>query len=264
MVKFNESVSFHSAGFSLGKMLRPFLIFAFLVFSAFMYLETTKFAYANIYADAILSKKQYSNKDLFIKYHDKIVYIKSLNPVLKEAEGVKVFYIKNNKLSKFISADKAVFNGEYWKMKNAKTVKITKTGIFTEYKNVSVLKDFKPKIISNLKNISSISLYDAVLAVKLFKDVNVNTLLSIVFFKIFTPLCMIALIAVLFIKAPVHQRVSNLSLFMIKSLLLTILLWGVHLMIYKFAKQGVLNPYVLILPSLGMFLYALVLYYKEK
>jgi lipopolysaccharide export system permease protein len=264
MIKFNELVSFYSLGYTVKKLIKPFFFFAFSVFLLFIALESGKFAYVREYADSILNKKQFSNTNLFIKHGNKIIYMRKLTPLLKQAEGLKIFYFKNLKVVKIITSDKAYFRENVWFVKNAEIKYINSKNIIISHGDLYVLKNFKPKIISNLKNLNSISLYDAFIAIKLFKDVNINMLLSIVFFKIFTALCMLFLLIIIMFKTPIHQRISNVSLFLVKSVLFTILVWGIQLMIYKFAKQGVLSPYALIVPFGFMGLYSLFLIYKEK
>jgi len=264
MIKFNEIVSFYSLGFLKTKILRPFLFVSFSVFFIFMYLDSGKFAYVKEYASSILNKKKYTNSNLFLKYHDKIIYIKKIEPILKEAHEVKVFIFDNQKVKRIIYAKKAVFKNDEWFSDNAFITEIYDDRIETKKQSVNILKGFKPKIIANLKTLNSISLYDAYVAIKLFKDVNINALLSIVFYKVFTSLSLIGVLIILMFKAPMHQRISNVSLFLVKSVFFTILMWGIQLIIYKFAKQGVISPYVLMLPSAVVYLYAIFLIYKER
>jgi lipopolysaccharide export system permease protein len=264
MVKFNEIVSFYSLGFSPKKLLKPFMFLGLSFFALFMFLDSGKFAYVNEYANAILNKNNYSSNNLFLKYNDKIIYIKKIRPILKEAENLKVFVLDKNTIKKIIVAKKAKFKDDVWIAKKAEITLLSADKITHEVKDIKILKGFKPKIISNLKNLNSISLYDAYIAIKLFNDVNINTLLSIVFYKIFTALSLIFIIFVLMFKIPLHSRISNVSLFLVKSTFLTILIWGSDLMIYKFAKQGVVSPYLLALPFFVIFIYGLYLYYKEK
>jgi lipopolysaccharide export system permease protein len=264
MVKFNEIVSFYSLGIGVKKLLKPFISFALLVFTVFFALQFTKFPYMRQYADNLLSHKKLTDKNLFLKWQNKVIYIQKLNPVLKEAFNMRVFYLKNSKVEKIVIANKAVFSQNEWIVKNATVKYLKENEVVVKKENLKILKDFKPKIISNLKNLNSISIYDAYLAITLFKDVNVNTLLSIVFFKIFSALSLILLIVVLMFNAPLHVRISNISLFMVKSLLFTIFLWGSELMLYKFAKQNVINPYVLMLPFFIILLVELIIVYKEK
>jgi lipopolysaccharide export system permease protein len=264
MIKFNEIVSFYSLCFSPGKILKPFILLALIVTSVFFTLDSGKFAYVREYADSILNKKQFNGSNLFLKYQNKIIYIKKIKPILKEADNLKVFILKNGKITEVISAQKAKFKNDVWYVQNAEVTEIKNDRTVKKIKNLKILKGFKPKIISNLKNLSSISFYDAYIAVKLFDNVNVNTLLSIVFYKIFTAFSLVSLIAVFIFKMPVHQRISNVSLFLVKSTFLTIMLWGVQLVIYKFSKQGVLPPYVLVLPFVVVAGYVIYLLYKEK
>jgi lipopolysaccharide export system permease protein len=264
MIKFNEMVSFYSLGFTVTKILKPFVFLAFAVFFFFMLFDSSKLAYAREYADSILNKTRYSNTNLFIKFNNDVIYIKKIEPILQEAYDIKIFVLKDGKINKVVSAKKAVFKDNEWKIKNAKITYFTEDGIVKKIEDVNVLKNFKPKIVSNLKKLNSISFYDAYIAIKVFKDVNVNTLLSIVFYKIFTALSLMGLLVIFLFKAPLHQRISNVSLFLVKSVFLTIFVWGINLMIYKFSKQGVLSPYVLILPCIVIFVYGVGLMIKES
>ena len=264
MVKFNEIVSFYSLGFSPKKLLMPFMFLALCVFTLFMFLDSGKFAYVKEYANSILNKNKYSSNNLFLKYKDKIIYIKKIRPILKEVENVKVFILDKNSIKKIIVAKKAKFKNDVWIAKKAEITLINGDKITKEVKDIKLLKGFKPKIISNLKKLNSISLYDAYIAINLFNDVNINTLLSIVFYKIFTALSLIFIIFALMFKIPLHSRISNVSLFLVKSSFFTILIWGSDLMIYKFAKQGVVSPYLLALPFFVILVYGIYLFYKEK
>lgn len=264
MIKFNELISFYSFGFSIKKILKPFLITVFFIFFIFMIFDSSKYAYSKEYAKAILNKQKYTTTNLFLKHKNSIIYIKKLNPLLKEAYNMEIFFIKNNNLIKAIFAKKAVFKENKWFCKDAKIIYFYKDKIVKEQKSIYFLENFKPKIVSNLKELNSISFYDAFIAIKVFKDITINNILAILFFKIFTPLSLIGLIVIFLIYAPIHIRVSNLSFFMIKSVFITILLWGVEILMYKFIKQGVILPYLLILPTILVYGYALYLIRREN
>jgi len=264
MIKFNELISFYSFGFGIKKILKPFLIVAFFLFFIFIIFNTSKYAYSKEHAKAILNKQKYTTTNLFLKHKNNMIYIEQINPFLQEAYNMEIFVIKNNNLIKTIFAKKAIFKDNRWFCKDAKITYFYKDKIVTEQKSISFLKDFKPKIVSNLKKLNSISFYDAFIAIKVFKDVNLNKILAILFFKIFTPLSLIALIIIFIIYAPIHIRVFNLSFFMIKSLFITILVWGIEILMYKFIKQGVIQPYFLIFPTILVYTYILYLYKEKK
>jgi lipopolysaccharide export system permease protein len=263
MIKFNELVSFYSLGFSILKLLKPFFAFSILIFMLFFVLDSSKFAYVREYSQSILDKNGYANTDLFIKFQNKVIYIKKIEPILKEAKDIRVFYLKKKKVYKVIFAKSAFFKNNRWYVKNANVMIIGEKKIIQTKKNLEMLENFKPKIISNLKELNSISFYDAFLAMKIFKDININSLLSIVFYKIFTALSMILLIVIFMFKSPLHQRISNVSLYLIQSVFFTIIIWGLELLIFKFAKQGVISPYLLIFPFIVLLCYSLYLIKKE-
>ncbi|NPA87952.1 MAG: LptF/LptG family permease [Epsilonproteobacteria bacterium] len=252
MIKFNEFVSFYSLGFRPKKLLKPFLIFALSVTALMYLLQSSKLAYANQYATSIKENFNYKTYNLFLKYKNNIVYIKSINPFSKMAWGIKVFEIKNRKITKVIYAKRAVFENDKWKTKNAEIMTLKQNVWQKEQKPLVFLENFTPKILSNLKTLDNISFYDAYITIRYFKDIDLNMILSIVFFKIFTPLLMIAFLIYLFFTAPIHVRISNVSLFMIKSVTFSVLLWAGELLIFKFAKQGILPFWTLAVPFLAI------------
>jgi len=248
MIKFNELVSFYSLGFYPKEIIKPIILFnIFFMFLMFLLLSS-KLAYSNEYAQAIKDAKKLTTKNIFLKYDDSIIYIESLNPVLKKAYNMYVFKIKNRDLKKVIFSKEADFQNDKWFSKNA-SILILKHNQWQEKRlNLFFLKNFKPKIISNLQKLRDISFTDAYLTIKYFKNIDKNKILSITFFKIFTPLSMIGIIYIIFYLSPIHIRISNITSFMLKSVSFAIFIWGGMLLVYKFAKQGVFPFYVLSFP----------------
>ena len=263
-IKFNELVSFYSLGFKPKKILLPFLLSAVGIFLIFIFIQSTKISYANQYANAIKSNMNLTNKNLFLKFQDYIIYFKSLNPIVKHAYGVKIFEIDNSRVTKVITSKVAVFKDNVWECKNAEILTLKDNEWKSDVRDIKILKNFKPKIISNLKMLDNISFYDAYITVKYFKDIDLNKILSIVFFKIFTPLTLIAFMVYLFFTSPIHIRISNVVVFMIKSVTFSLLLWGSMLMIYKFTKQGILPFYVLSLPFVAMLLLDFIILRRDN
>ena len=258
MIKFNELVNFYSFGFSRFKVFKPFL-FGMLLFSAVIIgLNFTKFAYANLKAKSILDKNSYSANNLFLKFNNTVVYIRHLNTLRKEAEGVKLFFLGNNsQIRKIVEAKKLQFKDNEW-VGRAYIREITPEKIKSYSSNVVILKNFKPRIISTLKTLSAISFYDAYLSMLYFKNIDKNQVLSIIFFKIFSIVLVLLLNYVVFIFSPIHIRISNVSLFMVKSIFAVLFLWGSMLLIFKFAKQGILEYYILTVPSILVFIFILI------
>jgi len=250
MIKFNELVSFYSLGFMPRKILKPFILSALVLILVMFALQSTKASYSGEYAQSIKNAKKLSTTNMFLKYKNKIIFIKNLNPILKTAYQMKVFIINHNKVIKIYYAKKAKFRDDRWYCENTYIEILSQNRWKKEKKSLYFLQNFKPKIISNLQKLKNISFYDAYLTIKYFKNIDKNKILSIVFFKIFTPLSILLLMILLFIKAPIHVRISNVPLFMLKSLSLSILVWGGMLLIFKFAKQGVLSYWSLMLPFL--------------
>jgi len=250
MIKFNEFVSFYSLGFRPSKLIRPFLFFAVVVTILMFAIQSSKLAYANQYAMSIKENFNYKTYNLFLKHKNNIVYIKEINPFSKTAWGIKVFEVENRKIKKVIYAKRAVFENNKWKSDEAEILILKEDKWEKVKKPLVFLQNFAPKILTNLKTLDNISFYDAYITIKYFKDIDLNMILSILFFKIFTPLLMIAFMVYLFFVSPIHIRVSNVSLFLIKAVSLSVLLWAGELLMFKFAKQGILPYWSLAIPFL--------------
>lgn len=264
MVKFNELVSFYSLGFEKKDLLKPFISVGVGVFVIFLLFDSGKLAYTKEYADSILHNNKYTTENLFIKNGNKVIYIKKIEPIVNTAKDLRVFFLKGKNIYKIVYASSAKFKNNKWYAKDAKIVIYKPEEILEKQSDIEFLKNFKPKIVANLKTLNSISYLDALTAIRVFKDVRIQKLYSIILFKLLTPLIMIFLIAVTFLKGPIHLRISNVSLYMIKSVFFALFVWGGEFIIFRFAKQGVLPYYVLFLPFIISAVYFCVIYYKEK
>jgi lipopolysaccharide export system permease protein len=263
LIKYNYLVSFYSLGFSKRKILLPFLSFAFIVYAVFLILENTNYVYLNQKAQSILSKKKLKKENLFLKHNNNIVYIKELKPLLKKALNLKIFVVDGIKVKKIISIKEAVYKDNIWIGKDVSIETINDKNIaLKKLKELKVLKDFEPLVLSNLKKLDSISIEDALLAIKVFKDIKLNKIISILLYKTVIPLSLILIMVYLMYKSPMHQRIANISVFMIQSIFMVIFIWGVDLLLYKFVKQGVLSPIMLFLPLL--FIISLDFYIVKK
>ncbi|WP_024790505.1 MULTISPECIES: LptF/LptG family permease [unclassified Lebetimonas] len=248
-IKFNTLVSFYSLGFSKNKILFVFLIFSLSVYFIFIALDNTNYVYFNQKAQNILLNKKLKKENLFLKYKNSIVYIKELKPLLKKAYCVKIFTLEGTKVKKIINIKEAEYKNNKWMGNNVTIEMFDKNRLIIKKENhLNVLTDFEPLVLSNLKKLESISIKDALLAMKIFKSIKLNKIISILMFKILTPLSLILFLIYLMYSAPVHQRISSISFFLIKSVFFSVFLWGANLLLYKFVKQGVINPFILTLP----------------
>ena len=264
-IKFNTLVSFYSLGFSKRKVLMPFLGFSFFIYFLFIGLENTNYAYFNQKAENILSNKKIKKENLFLKYKNNIIFIKQLNPILKKATDMEIFVLDNMKIKKIIKIDEAFYQNNIWNSKEA-DIKIFQKDklVLKKAKNIKVLKDFEPVVLSNLKKMSSISIKDAFLALKIFKDIKLNKVISLLMFKIVTPVSLILFLVYLLYTSPIHQRISSISFFLIKSSFYIILLWGANLLLYKFIKKGIISPFMLFLPLVFVIILDIYVIKKEK
>jgi lipopolysaccharide export system permease protein len=265
LIKYNYLVSFYSVGFSKKKLLLPFLSFAFIVYAVFLILDNTNYVYLNQKAKNILFNKKLKKENLFLKHENNVIYIRELKPLFKKAIDVKIFILNGKKIEKIVDIKEAVYKNNIWIGKDVLVTVIKNNEmVVKKLNNIKILKNFEPLVLSNLKKLDSLSIKDAVLALKVFKDIKLNKIIAILLYKIITPLSIILLLIYFMYTSPMHQRISNISFFMIKSIFFVILIWGINLLIYKFVKNGVLSPFVLFLPLLFIIILDFYVIKKES
>jgi lipopolysaccharide export system permease protein len=265
LIKYNYLVSFYSFGFSKAKILKPFLLFSFFIYFIFLILNNTEYVYFKQKAKSIISNHKIKKENLFLKHNNKIVYIKELKPLLRKAIGLKIFVLDKMKVKKVIFIKEAVYKNDIWYGKNVIIESIKDNEINTKkLSSLKILKNFEPVVLSNLKKLDSLSIRDSFLAIEIFKDIKLNKILAILLYKILAPLSIILLLVYFMYISPMHQRISNISVFMIKSVFLTILVWGIDLLIYKFVKQGVFSPFMLFLPLIFILFLDIYIIKKES
>jgi len=248
LISRNELVAFFGAGFRRRDLLKPILGVGVVTILLGWAMDSSPLAYSLQNAEAILEGKPTSNRKLFLKWEDKVISIEKIEPFLGEATGVKIFYLSPTYgLYKVVTLPKAKFTGKEW-AGEGRVLKLEEKRWLSYESYLYVLPGFRPKVVANLKKLNSISFVDAYFALRYFKDLDINSIASILLFKLTTPLLVLGLIIIIFLYAPIHRRLTNLPLFMVKTSLLGVMGWGIQLLLFKFAKQGALPPYLLLFP----------------
>ncbi len=276
LIRSNELVAMYAVGVSKNKLIKPIFISSMIITIFYIGMNFTNFAYSRDYAHNILTKSTLINtyKNLFLKYFNNYIYVKKMNPLKKEATGIKIFKIDNKDLRTIIDAKSAKFVKEYWVLKDItivnkpnvlkKDVKLSKVS----YKKYKALKGFKPKIIENIyEGKSSFSILDAIEAINLFLSQNVNiakikaTLFTMIVFPFFAPL----LSLILFYYMPVSNRFFNLAIVSSVFIFISLISWAVLFMLVKMSVNSVINPELgIILPIILIGFFAIFLYRKNR
>jgi len=272
LVKYNNMSAFYALGYNNKILIKPFMLIAMVVYMMFAYLSTTEFSYAKEKAMAILKQRAYDYNvdDIFFKYEDTFVYMKKLYPVEKKIKDITIFKVEDKKVLYTIHAPYALFNSKSWEAKDA-TIKTHnyKDGKLISYtqthkSSIETLKGYKPKIIRSLYEGKSLSTLDAYSTYKLLKREHINTdkIKTSLYNALIVPLFAPALVLILFFKMPYLGRLSNQGLVIASSLGTTFLVWGVFFGLSKVASSGVVaSEFLLVLPVVGLWLYALYLYF---
>ncbi|OQX50157.1 MAG: hypothetical protein B5M46_01425 [Epsilonproteobacteria bacterium 4484_20] len=274
-VKNNTMGALHAFGYTKKRLLYPVLIVATLTYGLFLYLHTTEFSYAKDKA-VILLKNQlhaYDVNDVFFKYNDTFVYIKTLDPIEKKIEGITIFKVSGSQVRYTIKAPVAVFNGEEWIAQDA-TVKthIYKNGELIRYsvdrkERIATLHGYKPKIIESLYEGKALNIIDAYNTWKLLQTQNLNSdkIRATMYDKAIVPLFALALVIILFFKLPFHARMMNFGVVVSLSLGVTFLVWGILFGLAQIGSNGVLVPEVTaIVPIVLLWIYAMYVFFTDE
>jgi len=277
MIKSNELVTLYAIGITKKDIIRPLFLSAMSLAVIYISLNFTTFAYAYEYSRNLLKYHTISTaaNGLFLKNNNDYIYFKKLDPIKKQATGIKIFTIKDNDLAQTVSAKRGYFSKDRWILEEAIIKKkptiesINSKGITTiQQEKYITLKDFRPKIIENIhKGAYNMSIIDALDALRFFASQNINldrvkTLLySHFFFPLFAPF----LVVILFYKLPISNRFFNVALYSFVFVFITLATWGVLFILTKLSSTSVIFPELgVILPITLLGLFALSKYYKEN
>ena len=277
MIRSNELVTLYSIGITKRAIVVPLFLCSLSISLLYISLNFTSFAYALEYSGNLLKYNTIgtNSSELFLKNNNEYVYFKKLDPIRKQASGIKIFTIENNDLTQIVSAKNGFFYKDSWILQDVLIKKkpivnsIDSPGIVQSVQEKYItLKDFRPKIIENVyKGEYDMSVIDALDALKFFSSQNINldrikTLLySHILFPLFAPF----LVVILFYRLPISSRYFNLALLSFVFIFVTLSTWGILFILIKLSSTSVIIPELgVMLPILLLGIVALRLHYKEN
>jgi len=276
LVQNNVWVSLRTFGYTGKQLFVPFFLPPLFLYLILLFLQTGEFSYAREKAWSILHHTPSARivDDLFFKYNDAFVYVKRLDPIQKVLEDVTVFVLKEKKVVRTVTLERAVFDGEQWITDHATVTHKTYTeqGRLQGFEKVStgkyaLLKGYKPKVIELIYEGDSLSLRDALntYAVLIKQGLDVSKIKASFYNKVLMPLFSLAILTFLFFKTPYFARYMNRELVWLLSLGGTLLLWGLLYALYSLSVGGTVSPDIAVLaPILLLLLYALSLYFWRE
>jgi len=275
LIKNNTMGALHALGYGKKRLVIPILLVASMTYFLFTLLHTTEFSYAKDKANLLLKNElnSYDVNDIFFKYNDTFVYIKSLDPVEKKIEDITIFKIDNYQVKYTIHSPVALFDGKQWDAKDAVLKNhIYENGVLKKYSiekrsNIQTLKGYKPKIIESLYEGKALNIVDAYNTLKLLDSQNLNTdkIRAVLYNKLVVPLFSIPLLIILFFKLPYHARMVKMGRVVALSLGATFIVWGILFGLNQMGLNGVLLPEMTaLLPISLLWLYAFYVYFIEE
>ena len=265
MLRSSQWVAFLSLGYTKFKIFLPVFFLGFLLTFAYIVLNATPFAYAKEKVDLIIEEGYVGSykSDLFVKYDNKYIYFNKVYPLLKRADGVKVyeFDLESFVIKRVIESQSAEFIGDKWKLSNVEITTIKedaklgqKAVIVQNEESYTTLEGFKPKILDSIyEKQGSVSILDAYEAIKLLEAQGIPTqkirasLYALVFFPFFAPLVMM----ILAYYTPNSNRYTNIATLALSMILSVLILWGIFFSFSRLSMSGFLQPeFSVMLPTL--------------
>jgi len=273
-IKQNTLGALYALGVSRIELFQPFLFASFSTYLIFVGLNFTSFALASDVANA-LKKHQYnikSTEDLFFKYDDSFVYIKTLIPEEKKIINLTLFKLKDNKVIEIQEAKEADYIGAEWLAKDIKRqIIVSKNGNkrlkIEQVDRLNTLKNYNPKILNSIYENKKLTLYESMIAKKLLSTQGVGTyrVRADVYNKIIMPLFSIALLMILLFRFPFHARYINIVGVTTQALAGTLFIWGILFASYRMGLNKVISPELaIIVPMSLLWSYAIYTFTQVK
>jgi len=275
LVNKNHLIAFSSFGYNKNSLIKPFLVLFILTYTVIIALNFTKFAYSGDSAKAILDKRELfkSLDNIFFKYNNNFVFVKNMDIANKEFNGVVIYIIENNRLSKLLHFEKAKFKNREWIAKNLE-VKILKykdgkpQGYNTKYiKKKSILKDYYPKVLRLLYEGKRMSIYDGFRALKLLKkqEIDNSKIKAALYKKVLMPLFAPALAVLIFALLPLHRRFLSRGRYLTLTMGITLVVWATLYSSNMLSLNGVIpvdlgQPVVILL----LFIFSSYIWFKKR
>jgi len=262
LIKSNALVSFYALGYSKKALLAPFFVTSTIFTLIYISMHFTQFVNAESDAKNLLNRKlDTSTKDIFVKYNNSFVYIGTLSPLTKKAHFIRIYRLKNGNLSQIIYGETATFDGEKWKIKNAKIVNKpnpkTLNGEGVTISNESViytLNGFKPEVLSSvMEGKHYFTIQDAWLALGVLnlQSIETSKIRAVIYYMVIAPLFAPFLVVIFFLFIPPHARYINSFWTSFTLIGLTLMVWGIIYLLYRISLSGVILPEYGIIPVIS-------------
>jgi lipopolysaccharide export system permease protein len=259
LIRSNALVSFYALGYSKRSVLFPYIVTSFVLTFIYISMHFTPFVNAESYAKDLARKKSdNSTKNIFVKYNDSFVYIKTLLPLTKKASTIKIYRLKDRKLIQIIYGDKAIFDGEKWRVENVKIINkpdpksLSKEGITISYRPfVYTLEGFKPKVLSSVmegKHYFTIQDAWSAWSILNLQSLETSKIRSVMYYMVIAPLFAPLLVILFFLFIPPQARNSNILGVSFSLSGLALMVWGVIYLFYRISLSGVIYPEFGIVP----------------
>lgn len=254
MIRKNELIAIYSLGADKIEALKPFVIISFVVITLFVVLQGNFFYDSKEQSSAIIKNKYFhsDSKNLFLKYDNSYVYIKNLSPILKRAETIEIFELKEKELVRKISAKKGFFINNSWLLYDVKVVNkpvvngIQQEGItINNLETMRALVGFKPSVMDTVHDgKTTLSFYETLSAfILLFEqDISTDKIRGVFYSNYLSPYFSVLMVVIIFFMVPISVRFFNLALFSSVAVFTTLAGWGVIFTISQLAISGTLNP----------------------
>lgn len=268
-LKSSQLTALMALGYSKRQILSPLLVISIIFTLSFILLHTTKFAYAEEYAQSIIYQNiQNVRENLLLKSDNQYIFLRKLYPLFNseaKAEGVKIFILDTEqRLIGYRESKEAFFENNAWILKNANNVEIDskltlgeKAMQTTQVDELETLRGFSSKVLETIVQDKPVaSIIDAFKSLAIAHKQHVSSdkirgiLYGLIVVPFFVPLC----IAIIAYYIPSLPRYGNLTLISFICIIAALAIWGLFFSLSQLSVAGLVYPEIgLLLPMALLF-----------
>ncbi|WP_104759784.1 LptF/LptG family permease [Helicobacter bizzozeronii] len=274
-IRSNQYTALLAIGYSIKQVLAPMLAINLFFIVVFIGLNATPFVYMQEKAESIIYKDNAANisENLLVKYNDDYVYFEKINPLLQNAQNIKIFTLQEGVLRTFAQASSAVFEDRYWVLHGVTLstlpfpLTLGQQGLHVQKLPIlKTLKGFRPKVLDTIyQNKPAVSITDAIRSLHVLYHQHADTkkIRGFLYVSILLPFFVPLTAILIAYYTPNLARYENLALLSLKFILLSLILWGLFFALGKFSISGMFLPEVgILMPFLTLL--GIALYHYNK
>ncbi|MEF3191379.1 MAG: LptF/LptG family permease [Campylobacterales bacterium] len=256
LTKNSELIALQSLGFSRRRLIWPFATFALIGATGLILINASPLGYASQRAKMMIGEGgDAKTNDLLFRYNHNYLYVGTLIPFEKKATNVRIFEIKEGRLFRILKAQEAQYDPlrERWILRDVEGIDVRPEGSGINHiklPELATLDGFRPRLLDTISDpTAEFNLADAFHALMVLRgqQLNDDPVRAVIYRHLIMPMLSVLLVVVMVARFPLSTRFVNITIYTAGAVLVTLLLWGVFMILAGLARSGAAAPELLLL-----------------